>query len=474
MHKDVLEFFIIANSVPILHLYQSLHNDADSVLRAGRISAQDILGEETTGELIQKEVLSESTIYYGRSDDILVALRVTSSMSDLGTEGLLRKTLSLIDNYRDLVMESFGDRSVLKPLTDRLDLLLGNKFPTNPIAMGNINRIMADTMSKLTYIDRLAIVTPEGWMVNILENNREDLGTISKFAWKNAVEMLHLNLASNNQGVITMDNDSLWFLFPIRYFDPLNPEVDSWWALIVQVNRSGLEDSNRPYISYRLQEELLEGVVQTVGPLISTMLERESRLLGLVGPLGKLFSLPEYMGEKPVYIEISENSIKGLIERGSQREVILQKDHISNRVTTLYYFINKFQPTPTMLSISENQLMDLVENLFQKHQPQMARILMDGLTGGAMTQFIEILEKHEATKIWLISENTSFIKFKREANISQAPSEAQIGDYFFVMIDDSILLLSIRDVTNKFYTLISSKPELIEVAGNIVKQLEFI
>ncbi len=476
MHKDVLEFFIIANSVPILHLYQTLDSDADSVLRAGRISAQDILGEETTGELIQKEVLSDSTIYYGRCDEILVALRVTSSMSDSGTQKLLQRSLKLVEDYRELIFRSFGDKATLNPLTKRLNILLGNKFPTNPVIMAKINQIMDEAMNDLDFVDRLALLTSEGWMVNINENESHPIGKVAKYVWRNAVEMLHLSLGLENELVMVLDEESLWFVYPIYFADPLASSGTSWWAFIVQAGRIAVNNKQKSLETIRktIEERLLD----TITPLLVKMLEKESRNFGLTGPLGRLFSLPEYMDNEILQIKTFDQKLQLISENQDGFKLLKEVDFpISNILEILLQdfmedhrsAVFSFFPKPLFSKIC----CEVVESL----TPNCNVVISFGaLDEEKKNSMLEILKKKDVPIKVLVDE---LMKAIPENNIQPViiSSEAEITNYFLVLKKNesgSLLILSTKDISGNYFSLISTNSEFIELVGNQIDQLELM
>ncbi len=307
MHSDVKELFIIASSVPVLHLSQDKsNNSSDTVLKAGRISAQDMLGEETTGELIQREVLSESTISYARKDDLLIALRVANSMSTSGVDKLLDDILLQIENYKDLVWNSFGDPTILQPLVKRLHLTLGAKLPTNPFGLAEINMVMGTYFDRYQYMDTIGIVTQESWLVNVESRDNRKVAPVSIDIWKNSVELIHASLGTTSKGLLIQDEDSIFWIRPIYYKNMHTKGGISWWALVVQVNMDVL-DSYRSETSlfnhkYFLREELYAKITReldydffvAIEPKIRQMVEKEIRAMGRMGVLGQILSFVEY------------------------------------------------------------------------------------------------------------------------------------------------------------------------------------
>ena len=307
MHSDVMELFIIASSVPVLHLNQDKSSDSsDTVLKAGRISAQDMLGEETTGELIQREVLDQSTISYARKGDLLVALRVANSMSSLGVDKLLDDILLQIENYKELVWNSFGDPKILQPLVKRLHLTLGAKLPTNPFGMATVNMVMESYFEKYSYMDTIGIVTQESWLVNVTSREGRKVAPISNDIWKNAVDLIHMNLGTSTKGIIIQDEKSIFWIRPIYYKNMHTKGGISWWALVVQMNGEKLaayrsvsdlfnyESLIRPELYSKLSRELDFDFFIAIEPKIREMVEKEIKSMGRLGVLGQILSFVEY------------------------------------------------------------------------------------------------------------------------------------------------------------------------------------
>ncbi|RMG20788.1 MAG: hypothetical protein D6732_27905 [Methanobacteriota archaeon] len=472
MHKDVLEFFIIANSVPILHLYQTMEGDADSVLRAGRISAQDILGEETTGELIQKEVLSDSAIYYGRCGEILVALRVTSSMSDTGSQNLVEKALRLVEEYKELVLRSFGDKTTLNPLTERLNLLLGNKFPTNPMTMARINKFMDETMKRLDYIDRLALLTSEGWMVNILENDERSLGQVSKYAWRNAVEMLHLSLGVENESVVVSDSESFWFVYPLYFVDPLQASGTSWWAFVIQVNRQISEKNLLENIQNEIETELLDPLT----PMVVKMLERETRNFGLTGPIGRLFSLVEYMGEENFEIKFFGNKIQliSVNERGYR----LMKEFAYQGHAIFGLIVKEISELPQSTAFASIPR-ELFEELFLDSMKSIDSSDFIFISLGSLHEITKkkILEEVKFTNHKVLVDHLEPIQSDTALNFVKVNVEAQVDDYAIFLKNGTIgkfLLIGRLDAFGNYFTLLSADQEFINLAKNQIEQFELL
>ncbi len=321
MHSDVLEVFIIANSVPVLHLNQENKEDSDSVLKAGRISVQDMLGEEATGETLQKEVYEDSTIVYGRTGGILVTIRVTNQMSQGGVDILLKNVLRVIQDNKEVIFNSFGDRGILNNLINKLHRVLGEKLPSNPLYLAKINDITENYFKKYSFIDRVGLLTEESWVVNISERQDRPLTLSDQKIWKNAVEILHKPLGLQSKGAIIKDDDSVWWLKPIFYKNSKSYSGISWWALVVQNSFKLLtqnkadetlpnfnDERNISSDMFKILElSLTNDLFSQLSPLIQEMLEREVKNLDRQGIFGQVFTFIETIEDEFLEILIEED-----------------------------------------------------------------------------------------------------------------------------------------------------------------------
>ncbi len=500
MHSDVLELFIIVNSVPVLHLTQKQHEDSDTVLKAGRISAQDMLGEETTGELIQKEVLSDSTIFYGREDNILVALRVANSMSQEGTARLLENVINQVKTNRELVYISFGDRNVLQPLIKRLQHILGSKLPTNPFSMAKINHLMEDYMERLPYVDRVGLVTQEGWVVNISESNYSNLAPLNRNVWKHAVEILHLPLGERNHGAILKDNQSLWWIKPIYYEDGKSVTGISWWAFVAQVNIMRFHEKERKpvqkgvqffeqtnlssFVFRKVENEVNLGLFKTIAPLIRKMVERETRSIGRTGAFGKLISYAEYETETIVRLRRLDSSVAVVIENEegivsaevapAHRPLFDSRDPMQLFVREIPEVLRDMKTQTIFITLDTEDFMSLLAHyagqLTEKGEFHV------GL-GLEMRSNIDLLQKtlpslSERGKVILYQDELLPLEDEIKGMVNElviTEIDAEISQYliFFSPSESSPLsLILYQESTNRYYGFLSTEPEKLGLIKN--------
>ncbi len=485
MHRDVLELFIIVNSVPVLHLNQTKEDNSDTVLKAGRISAQDMLGEETTGELIQKEVLSDSVIYYGREEDILLALRVSRSMSDQGTHSLLQKVISLVRLYKPALYNSFGDREILQPLINRLNYILGSTLPTNPFSMAKINQMMGEFLETFPYFDRIGLVTQEGWVVNIFEQETYVPTKVSKYVWRNSVEILHLSLGNRNNGTIVNDDESIWWLKPIYFNDYTAPNGQSWWALIVQVNLARLYmDARKPIpkeiaagktfsvsskLLQKLQMEINSIFFQNMAPIIQKMVERETRNQGRSGPLGKIIAFAEYFAENPLNFKILNET--AIIENDDSSPKSFVSTNVLEKI--VFFDLKDFWSNPTDTIFLTLDLPNLKFFISQLLKRPYSKIYF----GPGSIDPLALKNRFESN-IEIYVENTFELPPIATGKIQSISFETEISQYVFLFLenDNSNNLVAIfrKENDSIFSGFYSANNDLTSLSFNQIQQLKLV
>jgi hypothetical protein len=503
MHSDVLELFIIVSSVPVLHLSQDENSSStQTVLKAGRISAQDMMSDETTGENIMKETLSDSTIVYGRfGEEVLIAIRVKNSMSQAGTDSLLADVLLLVESNLDILHSSFGDETVLAPLVKRLHFILGSKLPTNPFGMAQINEIMSQYFEKYEYLDLIGIVTQESWLVNVNTRENENRRYVTSQIWKNSVEMLHQFLGRVTNGLIINDAESVFWSRPVYYRNPRTKSGISWWGLLIQINIDLLDnvviDKNERdlqfNIDYVLNNDFYKLVIdrldfefyEKIAPIIRDMVERELRTMGRSGVLGQILSFAEYTYPDGFNMQLnaintSEFTTSDNVKGSWKTFLDNYYSVVQNKFPESQYVIN--QNDLVFITLTQDHLLDLfgiILDIAENFDNENMFTIFLGLGTGEFRD--RIMERTSSLKIanqmiYLFSEDEIEVESDSE-NIKifdQINIDAQISEYLFFALENEEL--SINGVfymeTGGVYTGVwSHSNDLNELISSRVKQL---
>lgn len=507
MHSDVYELFIIVNSVPVLHLTQETAiSSSDTVLKAGRISAQDMLGEETTGELIQKEVLTESTISYARKNDILIALRVSNSMSQEGANALLADILLLIEGNINIVYNSFGDKSILDPLIKRLEITLGAKLPTDPFTLASINDSMQKYLQSILYIDTIGIVTQESWLVNVASREDRQTEPLNKDIWKKTVEILHNALGMETKGLLIEDENSVFWIRPIFYKNPRTKQGIAWWALLVQVNTDVLQNLQPTMLkasttfrhSSALSAEAYHQICQDLDwdlypnleSLLRTMVERETRNIARQGLLGQILTFSEQVVNDPLFLEITYPSEQKMY---SEAIFVLSDDGSGSWLDLIYnyqgehrqkfpehtYIFN--QKSTIFCTLHEQQIFDLLKAFkaiaLQQHDTT-TKIHLSIEDNAALDTYANILLELTAANVPTSIYSETLLNYNNPADclqiIDEISSESQIRQYVFVILENSlqsIAFVFFKETSDLFTGIWTHSADIIDLIFSRVSNL---
>ncbi len=370
MHSDVLELFVILQSVPVIKLGEG---EVDEVLGAGRISALDLVGQEATGEKIQIEFMEQSYIVYTRVDDFLIALRVKNSMAIAGSRHLLQKVRDVVRKNSDFIISVKGRVGDLKLLADELDKVLGARLPTSTGGMMKASNLIDSFLKENPWCGVIGIVTQESWIIEYAQNPNLTRSHTSNL-WKRAVDILHEKILDQCDGAVLTERDAYYWVRPIPLTSP-----DHWWALVLQIDKGrfyeyvnqlrkknkltsleaflvdrtyvGYIDNGREinisvpgevyaYLSDKIDYHLLPNLVDILRPMVI----KEQVRMGPLGFLGELLDLIEY---------------------GAPEQTLLRTD--VKQLTSVEAVLAQLEPTFSLnrkdMPTKEPNLEDLVDHL---------------------------------------------------------------------------------------------------------------
>ncbi|MCG3217808.1 MAG: hypothetical protein KAR35_02320 [Candidatus Heimdallarchaeota archaeon] len=233
MHQDVLELFVIYESIPVVYLGEE-SGESMEILAAGRISAMDTMGSETTGERVEIEFLEHSYFIYHRVEDFLIALRVRENISQAAANHLISQIGEKIVNNLELIKNSQGRIYLLEPLKQELDILLGGSLMTSAQGVMEIDRLFQTFIGENEWVDVIALTTMEGWAITYSTGSQLDQFSPVKL-WRKATDILYDSVLAKCDGAVVTERDMLYWFRPV----PLVGD-ETWWQLIVQVNKKRL------------------------------------------------------------------------------------------------------------------------------------------------------------------------------------------------------------------------------------------
>ncbi len=307
MHSDILEFFVIYESVPVFSFSQQ--DRVDEVLRAGRISVQALVGREATGEDLVMEVLTDSYIIYYHVQEFLIALRARETLSPLGARRLVKKAARILENNAKFIKKNASSRKKLRKIEKQLNLVLGETLPSTPQGLLKLGAFVEDLFIQYSLVEAITLVTSEAWPVYVMLRNPQSPPRYHENSWRNAVDTLYESIQSDSPLVLRFEDRSLFIIHRIEF----PAEEDDWWAIIIQVTIP--EDSN--WESHHLIE-IWEGVVSSFIPeadiIITEMVQNARRYWGMEGILSEPINLLRLEEEEiPCLIRIQK---KGKRRRG--------------------------------------------------------------------------------------------------------------------------------------------------------------
>ncbi|MHA1911002.1 MAG: hypothetical protein ACTSYA_04820 [Candidatus Kariarchaeaceae archaeon] len=233
MHQDVLELFVIYESIPVVYLGEE-SGESMEILAAGRISAMDTMGSETTGERIEIEFLEHSYFIYHRVEEFLIALRVRENISQAAAYHLIAQIGEKIVSNQELVKNTQGRVYLLEPLKQELDILLGGSLMTSAQGVMEIDRLFQTFISENDWVDVIALTTMEGWAITYSTAAELDQFNPVKL-WRKATDILYDSVLAKCDGAVLTERDMIYWFRPVPLVDD-----KTWWQLIVQVNKKRL------------------------------------------------------------------------------------------------------------------------------------------------------------------------------------------------------------------------------------------
>ncbi len=437
MHSDLIELFVLYSTIPVIHLGEKSEK-VDHLLKAGRISAQDVLGRETTGETITAEVLEDSYFVYKRHGNFLFALRAKSNISQYGAEKLLERVIHRVLLDQEKIKQRPGNTTYYKDVITDIDLILGEKIPTDPIIMGEITEILQDSIQKIDSIDLIAIVTQEAWVVQVV--SKEEAMSHSPFLWKNMVDSVHQTLGKEVRSVFFEESGGIFIIVPVYL------EKERWWIIAIRLTLNHQHHKvkkTQPKISLLTsftllswKKELLEinnKLIIPVHELIKKMARRAERRIGLKGIFKDVIHFVDFS-----YPQIAEwNTVRSIPQSSS----VKKKPSAAKYLKALEY--PEFKKNSLFLEVrQEGKLVNLnslksiskeISEIFKttlfphtkyrQSLPQMKRILGTKYTVltnfdenyveyfSSLLEFLFLEDPHERTKLFLgFGEEKSFFE----------------------------------------------------------------
>ncbi len=304
MHSDILEFFVIYESVPVFSFSQ--HYQVDEVLRAGRISVQALVGREATGEDLVMEVLTDSYIIYYHTQGFLIALRARETLSPLGARRLVSKAAKVLENNAKFIKKNASNRKRLRKIEKQLNLVLGETLPSTPQGLLKLGALVEDLFTKYPPVEAITLVTSEAWPVYVMLRNPQSPPRYHENSWRNAVDTLYESIQSDSPLVLRFEDRSLFVIHRIEF----PSERDEWWALIIQIT---IQESIK-WEYYHLVE-IWEGIISSFIPeaceVITEMVRNARRYWGMEGILSEPINLLRLEQEEiPCLIRIQEKRKK--------------------------------------------------------------------------------------------------------------------------------------------------------------------
>ncbi len=284
MHSDILEFFVIYESVPVFSFSQQ--EQIDEVLRAGRISVQALVGREATGEDLVMEVLTDSYIIYYHVQDFLLALRARETLSPLGARRLMKKAARVLENNAKFIKKNASSRKRLRKIEKQLNLVLGETLPSTPQGLLKLGAFVEDLFTKYPPVDAITLVTAEAWPVYVMLRNPQSPPRYHENSWRNAVDTLYESIQSESPLVLRFEDKSLFVIHRIEF----PAQEDDWWALIIQVTIP--ENSNwQSQHLVEVWEVIISSFIPVADKVITEMVQNARRYWGMEGILSEPINL---------------------------------------------------------------------------------------------------------------------------------------------------------------------------------------
>ena len=277
MHSDIIEAFVIFENTPIIVLGHD--NPEELQLRASRITVQDVVGSEATGENIEMELLEESYFIYQRLGGFLGVLHCKKSMNPYGARRLLEKVLERVNEEKNLILEHFGSQYHLRHVIRDINLILGEYIPTTPQGLAMSENLIGEFFRKQSSVVAIGLLTPEAWPI-IIRYNKDEAIPLPEFFWSEIAGVTQLSTETIYQVELTSD-DSFYLIRRIK----IPPENEkNFWLLVIKALVAKDEDwfSLRNQLVKATDEALLPQLQKTVYEMVA----QEIEFMGMEGILG--------------------------------------------------------------------------------------------------------------------------------------------------------------------------------------------
>ncbi len=327
MHSDILEFFVIYQSVPVfIYGKPSL---VDEVLKAGRISIQAILGREATGEEIQMEILSDSYIVYDEFDDFLIALRARKTISPQGAKKILNKVKRIVIKNKKIIKRKLGSLKSLRHIERLIDLTLGESVLSTPQGLMELDSISDSAMKNIKSLVSIILITNESWPIYVLYKDVSNPPKLNQEVWRNAVENIYNSLEEDCKIDIRLEKNSIFILKKI-----ILDEEEEWWVLIAQ-GKMNNKIETMPFISelYTFFENVETLIFNPGEKVIKEMVKEARKYWGMKGILSEPIKLVSLEKGKAPTIQPAKTRKKIRINKKFQLTTLETKETIGKPLT---------------------------------------------------------------------------------------------------------------------------------------------
>ncbi len=355
MHSDILEFFVMYQSVPIFMFGKP--SLVDEVLKAGRISVQAILGKEATGEQLKMEVLSESYIIYEEFGDFLIALRARNTISPQGAKKIIRNVKEILTKNEKIIKKKLGALKSLRHIERLIDLTLGESVLSTPQGLMKLDSISDQAMKNIDMLEAIILITNESWPIYVLYRDVANPPKLDKNVWRNAVENLYNSLQNDCNIEIRIEKNSLFILKRINL-----SQKEDWWVLIAHGRLKHPPESVPAITQLQAFFENVETLIfSPAEKIVKEMVEDARKYWGMKGILSDPIKLVSLEKEKAPIIQFSKSKVNK--QKTSKKQGIISletKETIGNPLR--YEVITKYEKKIITLRELPEKFLFSVEN----------------------------------------------------------------------------------------------------------------